>query len=78
MFMAAAEKIASFAGVHDAARPGPPPEGQVRLTAIVTDGVHFGQAPMEVFMRDAVAGPFLSSAFQLMQLHMIAENTRSG
>jgi hypothetical protein len=68
----AAEKIASFAGVHDAARPGPPPQGQVRLTAIVTDGLHFGQAPMEIFQRDAVAGPFLSEAVQLMQLLMEA------
>ncbi len=74
--MAAAEKIASFAGVHDAARPGPPPQGQVRLTAIVTDGLHFGQAPMEFFQRDAVAGPFLSEAVQLMQLLMEAGRAR--
>ena len=66
----AAEKLASFAGVHESARPSPPPQGQVRLTAIVTDGLHFGQAPMEYFMRDAIAGPFLSAAIQLMQLLM--------
>ena len=74
--MLAAEKIASFAGVHNAARPGPPPQGQVRLTAIVTDGLHFGQAPMEFFQRDAVAGPFLSESVQLMQLLMDAGRAR--
>lgn len=68
--MTTAEKIASFAGVHDAERPGPPPQGHVRLTAIVTDGLHFGQAPMEFFQRDAVAGPFLAEAIQLMHLLM--------
>ena len=68
MPLAAAEKIAAFAGVHNAARPAPPPQGQVRLTAIVTDGLHFGQAPMEFFTKDPVAGPFLAEAIQLMQL----------
>ena len=68
--ISAAEKVASFAGVHDAARPGPPPQGHVRLTAIVTDGLHFGQAPMEAFSNDPVAGPFLSEAIQLMRLLM--------
>jgi hypothetical protein len=37
---------------------------------MVTDGLHFGQAPMEVFMRDAV-----SSAIQFMQL-MTAGKTK--
>lgn len=68
--MTAAEKVASFAGVHNDARPGPPPQGHVRLTAIVTDGLHFGQAPMEFFQRDPVAGPFLAEAIQLMHLLM--------
>ena len=48
----------------------------MRLTAIVTDGLHFGQAPMEFFTKDPVAGPFLAEAIQLMQ--MLMDHGRKG
>ena len=75
--LTAAERLAAFAGPHDGRRPGPPPQGHVRLTAIVTDGLHFGQAPMEVFMNDAVAAPFLAAAIELMQMLMDCARRRA-
>ncbi|MDX1908774.1 MAG: hypothetical protein SF053_17185 [Bacteroidia bacterium] len=44
-----------------------PVTGYVRLTMLVTDGVYIGEAPMDVFFQDALAGPALATATYLLQ-----------
>jgi len=54
-------------GPWEEARPGPPPNGSVRLNFLTPSGLHFGQAAMDVFWNDPMAGPTLRAAFALMQ-----------
>ncbi len=53
-------------GPWDGDRP-PAPEGDAaRLCFLTPSGLHFGQAPIGVLMNDAMAGPVLQAAIQLM------------
>jgi hypothetical protein len=51
-------------------RPPAPPTGCVRLSFLTPSGLHFGQGPMDGFSQDALAGPVIQSAIQLMQALM--------
>ena len=44
-----------------------PPAGTVRITFLVSDGLYFGEGPVNVLFNDALAAPALSSATALMQ-----------
>lgn len=63
----AARTIVVQIGPWDGARPEPPPNGHVRLNILTPSGLHFGQAPFDVFAGDGLAGPLLHAATQLMQ-----------
>jgi len=39
----------------------------VRISFLVTDGLYFGEGPINVLFSDALAAPALSSATALMQ-----------
>ncbi len=43
-----------------------PPNGMVRLTFLVSDGLYFGEGPFEVLQADPMGGPVLAAATQLM------------
>ncbi|MBX2929780.1 MAG: hypothetical protein KF852_18245 [Saprospiraceae bacterium] len=53
-------------GPWDKPRLEPPQTGMVRLSFLVSGQLYFGQAPMDVFFNDPMAGPVLNSAAQLM------------
>jgi hypothetical protein len=44
-----------------------PTEGNVRITFLVSDGLYFGEGPINVLFNDSLAGPALQSATKLMQ-----------
>lgn len=44
-----------------------PVKGNVRLSFLVSDGLYFGEGPINVLFNDALAAPALSSATALMQ-----------
>jgi hypothetical protein len=46
----------------------PPRAGNVRITFLVSDGLYFGEGPFQALQQDAVGGPVLSKAAQLLQL----------
>jgi hypothetical protein len=43
-----------------------PVKGNVRLTFLVSDGLYFGEGPIDVLFNDALAAPTLNAATQLM------------
>ncbi|GAB3891675.1 hypothetical protein GCM10028803_03730 [Larkinella knui] len=43
-----------------------PARGNVRITFLVSDGLYFGEGPIDALFRDALAGPALRSATALM------------
>lgn len=54
-------------GPWDGKRPGPPPQGQVRINLLTASGLHFGQGPWEALANDGLGGPPLSAATRLMK-----------
>ncbi len=54
-------------GPWEQPRPGPPPNGSIRLNFLTPSGIHFGQGPFEDFARDPMAGPVINAATALMQ-----------
>ncbi|MFZ6639600.1 hypothetical protein ACO0LL_07625 [Undibacterium sp. TC4M20W] len=51
----------------DKPRLAPPKQGNVRLTFLVSDGLYFGEGPMSVMQREAMAGPIINQATELLQ-----------
>lgn len=54
-------------GPWEEARKSHPVEGNVRISFLVSDGLYFGEGPMNVLFNDPMASPALSSATLLMQ-----------
>jgi len=44
-----------------------PTKGNVRITFLVSDGLYFGEGPIDVLFKDAMAGPALEKATALVQ-----------
>lgn len=65
--VSASQPIVNKIGPWDKQRLPPPKAGSVRITFLVSDGLYFGEAPYAVLQRDALAGPVLSKATQLLQ-----------
>lgn len=53
-------------GPWDQPRRPHPTSGVVRITFLVSDGLYFGEGPMDVLFDDPMAGPALASGTQLM------------
>jgi hypothetical protein len=66
LFAAAEAVIARIAPWHQPRRP-PPKAGNVRLTFLVSDGLYFGEGPMAAMQREAMAGPVIQRATELLQ-----------
>ena len=65
---AAAQVAVDRIGPWDKARLAPPEQGSIRLTFLVSDGLYFGQGPFAVLSRDAMAGPIIQQAGELLQM----------
>jgi len=61
------QDIVNQIGPWDKARKPHPTKGNVRITFLVSDGLYFGEGPMNVLFNDALANPALKVATQLMQ-----------
>lgn len=44
-----------------------PTKGTARITFLVSDGLYFGEGPMDIIFNDPLASPALTSATELMQ-----------
>lgn len=64
---AASESVVARIGPWEGPRRPPPGPGNVRLTFLLSDGLAFGEGPMTVMQRDAMAGPIIQSATDLLQ-----------
>ena len=53
-------------GPWNGARKSHPVKGNVRISFLVSDGLYFGEGPINVLFNDAMAAPALSSATALM------------
>ncbi len=63
---AASREVVARTGPWDKPRLAPPERGRVRLSFLVTDGLHFGDGPMAQFQRDPLAGPVIAAASGLL------------
>lgn len=61
-----AEIIVQKTGPWDKPRCKPPQKGFARITFLVSDGLYFGEAPMEVLFNDGLAGPALNAALNFV------------
>jgi hypothetical protein len=52
---------------HPAARWAPPATGLIRFTFIASDGLYFGEGPLSAMQSDAMGGPIVRYATELMQ-----------
>lgn len=62
----ASATVVSKIGPWDKARLPPPGNGEIRLTFLVSDGLYFGQGPMETLQQDPDGGPVVSAATRLL------------
>ena len=58
--------IVAAIGPWDKARLPPPVEGNIRMTFFVSDGLYFGEGPMDAMQRETLASPLISAATQLL------------
>ena len=64
---AASEPVVARIGPWEQPRRAPPKQGAVRLTFLVSDGLYFGEGPMVEMQREAMAGPVIQRATDLLQ-----------
>lgn len=60
-------EIVNNIGVWNNPRLSHPIKGNVRITFLVSDGLYFGEGPIDVLFNDAMAGPALTTATELMK-----------
>lgn len=65
--VAASQPIVNRIGPWDKQRLPPPKAGNARITFLVSDGLYFGEGPIQILQRDQLAGPVLSKATELLQ-----------
>ena len=63
---AASLLVVSKIGAWDKARLPQPGKDQIRINFLVAEGLYFGQGPFEVLARDAMGGPVIHAAQQLL------------
>ena len=62
----AGEAAVAQTGPWDKSRLIPPPQGVVRITLLVSDGLYFGHGPIGVLQQDPIGGPVLKIAAELV------------
>lgn len=63
---AASLPVVNQIGRWDQPRRPFPPTGMVRLSFLVSDGLYFGEGPLEVLQADPMGGPVMAAATRLM------------
>lgn len=63
--LGAAQAIVDRIGPSDQPRP-PAPRENVRLNFLVSDGLYFGEGPMQTLQRDPMAGPLIDAGAALL------------
>lgn len=63
---AAGEAVVAQTGPWDKSRLIPPPQGVVRITLLVSDGLYFGHGPIAVLQQDPIGGPVIATATALL------------
>lgn len=61
------EQVIQKIGPWEEPRLPCPPPGDVRLSFLVSDGLYFGQGPIDVLFNDPMGAPTLQAATMLMQ-----------
>lgn len=61
------QNIVNQIGAWDKPRRPAPTKGNVRITFLVSDGLYFGEGPINVLFNDPMASPALTSATNLMK-----------
>ena len=64
---AQSELILSKLGPWNHPRRPHPAKGNARITFLVSDGLYFGEGPVDAFFNDQMAGPALNAAGELMK-----------
>jgi hypothetical protein len=65
--LAASQPVVDAIGPWKENRRAPPARGNIRLTFLVSDGLYFGEGPMSVMQREAMAAPVIQKATELLQ-----------
>jgi hypothetical protein len=65
--ISASQPLVDQIGPWDKQRLPPPAVGNMRMTFLVSDGLYFGEGPLGTLQQDAMAGPVLGKATQLLQ-----------
>ena len=73
----ASRPIVSAIGPWDRARLPAPGKGNIRMTFLVSDGLYFGEGPMDVMQKEQMAAPLIQSATALL-LKLVERTTNSG
>lgn len=61
------EKIIAQIGPWDKPRKPAPTRDNARLSFLVSDGLYFGEGPVDVLFKDSLANPALTSATQILK-----------
>lgn len=67
---AKSEAVVKLIGPWDQPRKPPPAKGNVRISFLLSDGLYFGEGPIQVLFNDPMASAPLNSATLLMQYLM--------
>jgi hypothetical protein len=65
--LSAGKVVSDVIGVWEQERPPAPSTGQARINMLTPGGLRFGQGPLDGLAEDALGGPVISAAVQLMQ-----------
>ncbi len=60
------QPIVAAIGPWDKERLPPPAEGNIRMTFLVSDGLYFGEGPMNIMQQEPLASPLVSAATNLL------------
>jgi len=64
--LAASNPIVAVIGPWGKARLPAPPKGNIRITFLVSDGLYFGEGPMEDMEQEQMAAPLIQAATSLL------------
>ena len=62
----ASQPIVAAIGPWNKERLPPPPAGNIRMSFLVSDGLYFGEGPIDVMQQQAVAAPLIQAAMKLL------------
>lgn len=71
----AGQVIMNRIGPWQGGRPEAPQTGHTRINLLTSEGLHFGEGPMQMLMNDSLAGRMLQAAIALMSRLIDAEDS---